>query len=69
MERVESAQSSTNGSIEMTDQDIAELKADFLEWSGGTLPESEYQITVHCDYAMPTIFAELEVRDCLRTWT
>jgi hypothetical protein len=44
------------------------LKTDFLEWSGGTPPESDHQITVYIDYAAQQNADPVEMRRSLRAW-
>jgi hypothetical protein len=44
------------------------VKADFLSWSGGFPPESDYQITVYIDYVGPVGTDPDEVREFLTDW-
>ncbi len=46
--------------------DLNAIKEDFLEWSGGTPPESDYQITVYIDYTAPIGSDPDAVRKMLR---
>lgn len=45
-----------------------EIKADFLEWSGGFEPDTPEQITVYVDYARHTDTDADYVRRVLTTW-
>ena len=51
----------------MTEQKWTELEDDFLEWSGGTPPDSMHQVTVYVDYANPFDDVDL-VRSYLIDW-
>lgn len=44
------------------------LKGDFLEWSGGTAPESGHQISVYIMYAKPSGVTEAFAADMLKAW-
>ena len=44
------------------------LKQDFLEWSGGTAPESLHQISVYINNAMPRGIGEIYAAGTLRAW-
>jgi hypothetical protein len=49
-------------------QSYANLKANFLEWSGGFPPESPAQVTVYIDYAMSAHEDPDVARDVLLEW-
>lgn len=51
----------------MDSQQWIELENHFQEWSGGTPPESEHEVTVYVDYASPFNDDEL-VRNYLIDW-
>jgi hypothetical protein len=44
------------------------LAKDFMEWSGGFPPESDHQITVYLDYALPAGFDRQEANEFLTDW-
>jgi hypothetical protein len=44
------------------------IKRAFREWSAGFPPESDYQIAVFIDYALPTDINAEQARHLLRTW-
>lgn len=44
------------------------LKDDFRQWSGGTAPESPYQICVYIENAMPASIGQNFAADVLKTW-
>jgi hypothetical protein len=46
----------------------ANIKADFMEWSGGFPPESPEQITVYIDYAIAIDADPDAERDLLLAW-
>jgi hypothetical protein len=46
----------------------AEIKTDFLQWSGGFEPDSAEQITVYVDYARHIETDEEYVRRVLTGW-
>lgn len=46
----------------------AALKDGFLEWSGGTSPESGYQINVYIQNALPVGISQNYAADVLKTW-
>ena len=52
----------------MNQQSVAELKAAFLEWSGGFPPESLDQITVYIDYGLSVGVDPLLARQSLEAW-
>ena len=47
---------------------IDQLEQDFLAWSGGFPPDSEQQIYVYLETALPYQADEQEARDALRNW-
>jgi hypothetical protein len=52
----------------MTPEQIENLKADFLAWSGGFPPESPEQIEVYVTHSADTNLVETEVRTILTEW-
>lgn len=44
------------------------IRRDFLDWSGGFPPESERDIFVYIEYALPKQFVSDSARDFLRHW-
>ncbi len=52
----------------MNEQTANTIKAEFLEWSGGFTPESDYQITVYIDYALSVENDPEPARKLLREW-
>jgi hypothetical protein len=44
------------------------LVKDFTAWSGGFPPESDHQITVYLDYALPQDFDKEEAARFLEDW-
>jgi hypothetical protein len=49
-------------------QSIADLKADFLSWSGGFPPDSPEQVTVYIDYALAADADPEAARGLLLEW-
>ena len=47
---------------------VSELKAAFLDWSGGFPPESPDQITVYIDYGMSVEMDPVLARQALEAW-
>jgi hypothetical protein len=47
---------------------MIDVQKDFEAWSGGFPPESDDQITVYIDYALPKGNDPEEVRAFLRNW-
>ena len=47
---------------------VRHLIWDFLEWSGGSPPESEFQITVYADYACPQNVDSTRAWQILNIW-
>jgi hypothetical protein len=52
----------------MNEQCIRSLKEDFLEWSGGTPPDSEEQIFIYLEFAGPSNVEDDFTRKVLREW-
>lgn len=52
----------------MDDQTAKIIKKDFLTWSGGFPPESDYQIYTYIDAAKPVDVADAELWVFLRSW-
>lgn len=52
----------------MTQAQLEELKADFLEWTGGFEPESEEECLNYIQTSMPFNLAVEEAADALRRW-
>ena len=52
----------------MTEQQLDELKADFLEWSGGFEPETDEKIDIHITSSMPLNIADDDARTALKQW-
>ena len=49
-------------------QTAAEIRTDFLEWSGGFSPESGHQITVYVDYTLSAAADPTFARRVLEAW-
>ena len=47
---------------------VETIKEDFLAWSGGFPPESDYQIFVYIETAKPVDINDTELGDMLRVW-
>jgi hypothetical protein len=52
----------------MTDHQLAALKADYLEWTGGFVPEAEDDISAYISAAMPIDFDDRAVAEALKGW-
>lgn len=52
----------------MTEEQLKDLKEDFLAWTGGWPPEDSGQVTTYVDVSMPFDLDEHEATTALLQW-